>query len=146
LYHADSLDFSLPAASVKPFSNRTTRSDFAVPEARDLNERLSNLLAAHGDLDTLMKAEEVGRGGGITGGKIGSTLVGVAEKGAGRVLPGASKVADASAMPARAGAAAGMEKWVHVQTSDGKEYEVHPEDLGKLMKRDPKARVILSQE
>jgi len=49
----------------------------AVPEARDLNERLSNLLAAHGDLDTLMKAEEVGRGGGITGGKIGTTLVGV---------------------------------------------------------------------
>ncbi len=114
----------------------------AVPEARELNERLSNLLAAHGDLETLMKAEEVGRGGGIAGGKVGSTVMGVAEREAGRVLPGASDAANAAAMPARAGTAVGTEHWVHVQTSDGKKYEVHPEDLAELQRRDPKAKVI----
>jgi hypothetical protein len=65
----------------------------AVPEAKDLNERLTNLYAAQSDIETLTKAEEVGRGGGVTGGKIGSTLVGKAEKEAGRVLPRTSAVA-----------------------------------------------------
>jgi hypothetical protein len=59
----------------------------AVPEAREFNERLSNLLAANSDIKTLMKAEEVGRGGGVLGGKIGSTAIGIAERQAGRVLP-----------------------------------------------------------
>ena len=36
----------------------------AVPGAAQVDERLTNLLAAHNDLDTLAKAEEVGRGGG----------------------------------------------------------------------------------
>jgi hypothetical protein len=42
----------------------------AVPQAKELNERLSNLYAAQSDLETLTKAEEVGRGGGVTGGKV----------------------------------------------------------------------------
>ena len=114
----------------------------AVPEARELNERLSNLLAAHGDLDTLMKAEEVGRGGGLTGGKIGTTMVGVAEREAGRVLPGVSKAAKASALPARTAAAAATEHWVKVQTSDKQMWEVHPEDVAELQRRDPGAKIL----
>ena len=60
----------------------------AVPESADLDERLSNLLAAHSDLDNLSRAEEVGRGGGLfSGGKIGTSVIGLAERSAGRVLP-----------------------------------------------------------
>jgi hypothetical protein len=63
----------------------------AVPGAGQVDERLTNLLAAHNDLDTLVKAEEVGRGGGvISGGKIGTSLVGLVERSAGRVLPAAT--------------------------------------------------------
>ena len=40
--------------------------------------------------------------------------------------------------------AASADKWIHVQLSDGKEWEVHPEDFPKLMQRDPKLRVILT--
>ena len=54
-----------------------------------------------------MKAEEVGRGGGVMGGKIGSTVMGIAEKAVGRVLPGASSISKAAASPAQAVAAAG---------------------------------------
>jgi hypothetical protein len=79
----------------------------AVPGSRTLNEKLSNLLSAASDLETLSKAEEVGRGGGITGGKIGSTMVGIAERGAGRVLPGAGKTAKSLAAPVRGATAAG---------------------------------------
>ncbi len=74
----------------------------AVPGAAQVDERLTNLLAAHSDLDTLARAEEVGRGGGvISGGKIGSSLVGLAERSAGRVLPAAMGA------PALTGAGAG---------------------------------------
>jgi hypothetical protein len=83
----------------------------AVPEARELNERLSNLLA---------------------------TAMGIAEKGAGRVLPLASKVAT----PARTAAAVATSDWIQVQTSDGRKYEVHPEDVAELPRRDSKAKVI----
>ncbi len=74
----------------------------SVPGAAQIDERLTNLLAAHSDLDTLAKAEEVGRGGGvISGGKIGTSLVGLAERSAGRVLPAAMGA------PALTGAGAG---------------------------------------
>src|SRR6266404_4349443 len=73
-----------------------------VPEAAGLNERLSNLLSAASDLETLSKAEEVGRGGGVTGGKIGTSVIGLAEREAGRAVPGAGKIAKAGAAPARA--------------------------------------------
>jgi len=72
----------------------------AVPEAKELNERLSNLYAAQSDLETLTKAEEVGRGGGATGGKIGSTMLGKAEREVGRVLPGAAELAKSPAVKA----------------------------------------------
>ena len=61
----------------------------AVPEAAEINERLSNLLAARNDLETLTKAEEVGRGTGVIGGKIGKSVAGYVESGAGRVVPAA---------------------------------------------------------
>ena len=79
----------------------------AVPESAPLNERLSNLLAAHNDLDNLARAEEVGRGGGpLSGGKIGSTVMGLAERSLGRVLPAATNLNDPMATGARAGLAA----------------------------------------
>ncbi len=59
----------------------------AVPESAPSNERLTNLLAAQHDLHTLAMAEEVGRGGGVASGKIGTSLAGMAERSAGRVLP-----------------------------------------------------------
>jgi hypothetical protein len=34
------------------------------------------------------------------------------------------------------------EHWVRVRTSDGKLYDVHPEDVVELHKRDPKMQVI----
>ena len=64
--------------------------------------------------------------------------MGVAEREAGRVLPGASKAAKATAVPARTGAAA----WIHIQTSNGKHFEIHPEDLGEAQRRDPGLKVL----
>jgi hypothetical protein len=37
------------------------------------------------------------------------------------------------------------EHWVRVQTSDGKQYDVHPQDVVELYKRDPKMQVIKIQ-
>ena len=79
----------------------------AVPEAAPINERLTNLLAAQGDLDTLSRAEEVGRGVGLSRGKIGSSLFGAVQAGAGRVLPSATKLTSPLAR-APIGAAAGL--------------------------------------
>ena len=56
----------------------------AVPKSAQLDERLSNLMAAQNDLLQLAKREEAGRSGGIAGGKIGSTLLGAAQSGLGR--------------------------------------------------------------
>jgi hypothetical protein len=65
----------------------------AVPEAAPLDERLTNLMAAQNDLLQLSKAEEAGRGSGLARGKIGSSVIGVVQSGAGRVLPYASSAA-----------------------------------------------------
>ena len=81
--------------------------DQAVPESAPINERLTNLYAAKSDLDTFARAEEVGRGGGITGGKIGTTLPGLVEREAGRVLPLATALKGAPPKAA-IGAAAGL--------------------------------------
>jgi hypothetical protein len=62
----------------------------AVPESAPINERLTNLLSAQQDLHTLAMAEEVGRGGGVMGGRVGTSLAGLVERGAGRVLPAAT--------------------------------------------------------
>ena len=59
----------------------------AVPESAQLDERLSNLMAAQNDLLRLSRLEEAGRGMGITRGKIGSSLVGAVQSGLGRFLP-----------------------------------------------------------
>lgn len=56
-------------------------------------ERLSNLMAAQNDLLQTAKLEEVGRGQGITRGKIGSSLLGAVESGAGRFLPSVTPAA-----------------------------------------------------
>jgi hypothetical protein len=66
----------------------------AVPGAASLDERLSNLMAAQKDLLQLSKLEEAGRGTGIARGKIGSSLLGAIQSGAGRFpLPQATGVA-----------------------------------------------------
>jgi hypothetical protein len=134
----------------------------SVPEAKELNERLSNLLAAQSDLETLMKAEEVGRGGGVAGGKIGSTVVGMAEREAGRVLPGAAKVAQSPAVKgATAGAASGVvdgndepqvqvpiaqnqntDDWLRFRASDGKAYLADPQHWPEVQRRDPGAQQV----
>jgi hypothetical protein len=137
----------------------------AVPEAKDLNERLSNLLSAQSDLETLMKAEEVGRGGGVAGGKIGSTIVGVAEREAGRVLPGAAKVAKSPIVKGTTAAASSgavnaseeqnqpkaqvpiasntdIDDWIRVRDSQNKLWHVHPEDLEELKRRDPGVKIL----
>jgi hypothetical protein len=66
----------------------------AVPQAAQLDERLSNLLAAKNDLVRLAMQEEVGRGMGVMRGKIGSSVLGAIESGAGRVLPSATGATD----------------------------------------------------
>lgn len=65
--------------------------DQAVPESSQLNERLTNLLAASKDLERLARQEEVGAGRGAAGGAIGRNLVGRVESSVGRVLPATSK-------------------------------------------------------
>src|SRR5262249_46984581 len=137
-----------------------------VPGAKDLNERLSNLLSAQSDLETLMKAEEVGRGGGVAGGKISSTVIGVAEREAGRVLPGTAKVAKSPAIKGTtaAGSAAvnenseksnegsesqvpiaqnhDIDDWIRIRGSDRQLYHVHPEDLDEAKRRDPGLKIL----
>ena len=70
--------------------------------------------------------------------------MGVVEKSAGRVLPGASKLAKAAAVPARTAAAELIAElpWVRVLLSDGKQYEVHPDDVQELQRRDPQAKIL----
>jgi len=129
----------------------------AVPEAKDLNERLSNLLSAQSDLETLMKAEEVGRGGGVAGGKIGSTIVGVAEREAGRVLPSAAKVAKSpivkgTTAAAGSGAVNATEEqnqpepqvgpMITIQDSQGGIHSLPENNLDKARERDPGLKVI----
>lgn len=61
----------------------------AVPEASGLNERLTDLLAAQGDLKKLMGMEEVGQGRGA----LGSAVTGIARRAeavGGRLIPGAA--------------------------------------------------------
>ena len=113
----------------------------AVPEAKELNERLSNLYAAQSDLEALTKAEEVGRGGGVTGGKIGSTLVGKAEREVGRVLPVVSAAAKSPVVKA-ATAAADSAEWVRVQDSNGVQWDVHPSDLRRMQSADPGVQLV----
>lgn len=62
----------------------------SVPGSAEIDNRLTDLLATSSDLETLAKAEEVGRGSGITSGKIGNSLVGMVKSAAGRFLPTAS--------------------------------------------------------
>jgi hypothetical protein len=112
-----------------------------VPEAKDLNERLTNLYAAQSDIETLTKAEEVGRGGGATGGKIGSTVLGKAGREVGRVLPGAAAAAKNPAVKA-ATAAADSAEWVRVQDSNGSQWDVHPSDLRRMQSADPGVQLV----
>lgn len=59
----------------------------AVPESAEINEDLTNLLAAQTDLQKLMQAEEVGAGKGA----LGSAVTGIARRAEaiiGRVIPG----------------------------------------------------------
>ena len=65
--------------------------DQAVPESSQINERLTNLLAASKDLERLARQEEVGAGRGAIGGSVGRNLLGRAESSVGRVLPATSK-------------------------------------------------------
>lgn len=63
----------------------------AAPGAADLNERLSDLYAARGDIQKLMQTEEVGQGRGA----LGSSVTGIArrlEAMAGRLVPGAAVI------------------------------------------------------
>jgi hypothetical protein len=70
----------------------------AVPQAAQLDERLSNLLAAKNDLVRLSMQEEVGRGMGVMRGKIGSSVLGAIESGSGKfILPGATGATDPTA-------------------------------------------------
>jgi hypothetical protein len=59
----------------------------AVPESAKIDDELTDHFAAKDSLMKLSKAEETGRGAGIMRGKIGNSLVGLAESAAGRALP-----------------------------------------------------------
>lgn len=51
---------------------------------------------------------------------------------------------DASAPAGAAGAAVGQaapDKWIRVTLSDGRQIEVHPDDLEELQKRDPDLKI-----
>ena len=61
----------------------------AAPGTAELNERLTNLLAAQSDVNNLAGFEEVGRGGSM-GGVIGPSWMGRVEALAGRFIPAAS--------------------------------------------------------
>lgn len=72
------------------YSSLKQAINLAVPDAAPINEKLTNLLSAFSDLDTLARAEEVGRGSGVTRGKMGIDLLGMLQGEAGRVLPAAA--------------------------------------------------------
>lgn len=112
----------------------------AVPEAKVLNEHLSNLLAAASDIKTLMAAEEVGRGGGIISGKIGTSLAGMVERGAGRVLPAASQVTKNVEGVAGAVSSLGAQM-IHFTASDGTEHSIPPSQIHEAQKIDPTLKV-----
>lgn len=82
------------------YAELKTAINKAVPEAQQVNEQLSNGLAAFSDLDNLARAEEVGRGSGITRGKMGIDLMGMIEGELGRALPAAkATVSGPNAVP-----------------------------------------------
>ena len=68
----------------------------AINDTAALNERLTHLMAAKADVETLAKAEEVGRGAGIARGMIGKTVPGMIEATAGRTLSSALSTATAA--------------------------------------------------
>ena len=68
----------------------------AVPGSQEINENLTNLLAAQRDLHALSGAEEVGRGSGALRGTMGTSAVGRVMSLAGRGLPLVNKYAPAT--------------------------------------------------
>lgn len=62
----------------------------------------------------------------------------------GQAMQTAGKTGTASSVSAigQTAATKGAQDWIQVQTSDGKKYEVHPEDVEKLQKRDPGMKVL----
>jgi hypothetical protein len=113
----------------------------AVPEAREANSHLSNLLAAASDIKTLMAAEEVGRGGGVFGGKIGSTALGLAERSAGRVLPGISSTAKSVGVGGPAAVSSTAAGLIHFTDSEGDEHSIPPDRLDDARKIDPGLKI-----
>ena len=71
------------------YGNLKNAVNAAAPGAADLNERLTNLLAAQSDVNKLAGFEEVGRGRSM-GGVIGPSWMGRVEALAGRFIPAAS--------------------------------------------------------
>jgi hypothetical protein len=63
---------------------------------------------------------------------------------AGQALQGAAKTGTASNVAAIGATAAttGTQDWIQVQTSDGKKYDVHPEDVDKLKQKDPGMKIL----
>jgi len=74
----------------------------AAPGAANLNERLTNLLAAQTDINKLAGFEEVGRGRSL-GGVIGPSWMGRAEALAGRVIPAINWLSPVSNAAIKAG-------------------------------------------
>lgn len=70
----------------------------AVPGAAQINEDLSDMLAAKTDLEKLMRSEETGLSKWLKGASL-SSVVHLGESVIGRILPGAGKLASATASP-----------------------------------------------
>lgn len=114
----------------------------AVPDAAELNNRVSDLLAARNSLENLVQLQE----GGLTQGVSGSTHSiwapwGLIEREMGRILPmatGIGKPVMSTTLPALG---AGYSR---VMLSNGAIATVPTENLQRLQARDPRAQVLES--
>lgn len=123
----------------------------AVPEAAELNERMTNLLAAKQSLTKLARKEEVGAGRGVASGNIWDAPQRLLDE-LGRILPAAHAAAKNLAVKAGLGVAgteAGKQMLparsaghIRFKSSDGAVHEVPADQLDAAKKIDPRLEVI----
>lgn len=118
----------------------------AVPEASDLNNRVSDLLAAKRVVKKLAMEQETGRGTGVTAGTIGAgTWLGRLEAEAGRFLPFFSQGTQNAAPALRATLPPLAAGFTRVLLSNGAVASIPNENLERLQTRDPGLQVLESQ-
>lgn len=119
----------------------------AVPEAADLNNRLSDLYSARNAISHLAQEQEIGRGTGMMGGTLGAgTWFGRLESEVGRFLPGATQGLQAATPAFRATLPPLAAGYSRVMLSNGAIATIPTENVERLQTRDPGAQVLESQQ